>query len=1206
MLRIALARMVLGLLTSCLMVGAGQTLAAAQSTDALYQAKPNEAVIFYKRADANYAGWGLHLWDGDGRTRGLNELVSATAWDAPLAPSGVHPDFGAYFIVPMTGPDWADFMFIVHKGSAKDIGGLDHLFDRAQLGSQTLFTFAGSAKLFTEPSLVPPIAIEGAAAHWLDTDTLVFNPGVVPSVRLYYSADADIHSDALAKQMLGGAAVELTRSELSADLQARFPHLADFKAWTVPAQVDVGDLLKGQLVVATFEPDGSLAAATQVQTAGVLDALYADAAADVKLGAQISDRETHFRLWAPTAQAVTLQLYKNIDKKSKSEKMAFDTQTGIWSVVLKGNQQGRYYRYELQVYHPDTAAIEHYEVTDPYSLSLSTNSQFSQVVDLNDPSLIPAHWGEGDPSLMPVKNNAVGHVAENNVAENNVAVNNVAVEQGGAENIVIYEAHVRDLTLSDTQGRAELNGKYAAFGEDERASMQHLKALQQAGLTHLQLLPTFDLATVNEAADQRLNIDQPMSRLCRLNPAIQTTRYADYCAGSQTIRALLSSFPADSDQQQDLMRYVRPLDSFNWGYDPFHYSVPEGSYASDPEGQARILEYRQMIQSIHDMGLKVVMDVVYNHTNAAGIADKSVLDRVVPGYYHRRNPSSGAVENSTCCQNTATEQRMMAKLMIDSLVVWARDYQIDAFRFDLMGHHMKSNLEQALAAVQRVRPHVYFYGEGWNFGEVANGARGENAVQWAMAGTGIGTFSDRLRDAVRGGGPFDEGEALRVNQGFANGLYYLPNALRQDAAHDRADLLHKADLIRVGLAGNLRDFVLIKSDGFPAMGQDIDYNGQAAGYTLDPQENISYVSKHDNQTLWDNNQYRIADYVSTSERVRMQNLGLAINLMVQGVPFFHMGSDLLRSKSMQRDSYDSGDWFNSVDFSAQESGWARGLPRQDKDGGNWGLVREAFANQQTYSDRADRQLAAAVFQEFLTIRQSSPLFHLATADAVHQRLDFHNVGVAQIPGLIGMSINDGKGLRDLDPELDAIMVLINAADVSMALRVPGAQGFVLHPSQQQSIDPAIRHAAFVDGEFRVPALSVAVFVLAQQGAQGPGLPVAVKDLSQRAPLGRTPLYLRGTVTSWETLSSANQFQFQGQGRYAIELNLTKGFYKVKVGNDADLEFGKLGAFLEIDTPVDLTSPGGVMNLQLGESGRYRFEMNFNDPTRPRMAIHKVN
>jgi len=221
-------------------------------------------------------------------------------------------------------------------------------------------------------------------------------------------------------------------------------------------------------------------------------------------------------------------------------------------------------------------------------------------------------------------------------------------------------------------------------------------ALQQAGLTHLHLLPSFDIATINESAEQQVKLDDPVSRLCQLSPSMQTSSFAEHCQSDQSIASLLRSLPGDSEQQQALMAYIRPLDSFNWGYDPYHFTVPEGSYASDPQGSARILEYRQMVQAIHAMGLKVVMDVVYNHTNAAGLSDKSVLDRVVPGYYQRRNPTSGAVENSTCCQNTATEQRMMAKLMIDSLVVWARDYQIDAFRFDLMGHHMKTNMEQAL------------------------------------------------------------------------------------------------------------------------------------------------------------------------------------------------------------------------------------------------------------------------------------------------------------------------------------------------------------------------------------------------------------------------------------------------------------------------------------------------------------------------------
>src|ERR1043166_8613945 len=206
-----------------------------------------------------------------------------------------------------------------------------------------------------------------------------------------------------------------------------------------------------------------------------------------------------------------------------------------------------------------------------------------------------------------------------------------------------------------------------------------------------------------------------------------------------------------------------------------------------------------MVDSLSHLGLRVVMDVVYNHTNASGQNDKSVLDRIVPGYYHRLN-ADGNVETSTCCQNTATEHDMMEKLMIDSVVTWATQYKVDGFRFDLMGHHMKRNmlhLRQALDALTLEEDGVdgssiYVYGEGWNFGEVADNARGEQATQLNMAGTGIGTFSDRLRDGVRGGGPFS---GLQ-EQGFATGLYYDPNATNQGSAADQLErLLRYSDWI---------------------------------------------------------------------------------------------------------------------------------------------------------------------------------------------------------------------------------------------------------------------------------------------------------------------------------------------------------------------------------------------------------------------------
>lgn len=1154
-----------------------QTAVSADLTQMdIYQAAANEAVIFYKRADGDYEGWGLHLWDGDSRTNGINELVKGTSWDQPVPATGVHPEYGAYYVVRMNRDDWGDFMFIMHKGDTKDLGGYDHRFDRTATGSQYLFTFEGVSSLYTEPHLVPPIAIDGASAHWVDATTLAFNPGMVPSVKLYYSETADIVTNAAERRIEGGTEVELERTELSDAVKAKFPHLAEFRGWKIPDSLDSKEAMKGQLVVATFNPDGTLETATQVQKAGALDALYAEAAREVELGAVLEGDQTHYRVWAPTAQNVALKIYTDTDKRARTQRMDFDPMTGVWSSTRNRNDAGVYYRYEVTVYHPDTGKVEQYEVTDPYSLSLSTNSEFSQVVDLSDPALKPNNWGAGE----------------------------FVVDQ--PEQIVFYESHIRDLTLSDRSGTPELNGKYLAFLEPERESIQHVKSLQQAGLTHLHLLPSFDIATTNEFFETQVNIDDPVSRLCELNATFESSEYGHFCAEGVTVRQALASFPADSEKQQDFMSFVRPIDNFNWGYDPFHFNVPEGSYATNPEGTARILEYRQMVQAIHDMGLNVVMDVVYNHTNESGLADKSVLDKVVPGYYHRLNVESGGVETSTCCKNTATEHAMMEKLMIDSLVIWARDYHIDAFRFDLMGHHMKSNMEKAHQAVKAVREHVYFYGEGWNFGEVANGARGENAIQWTMAGTGVGTFSDRLRDAVRGGGPFDERDWLRYNQGFANGLYYLPNEMRDGGEADRLDLLHKTDQIRVGMVGNLRNYVLINKEGYPAYGQDIDYNGQPAGYTLDPQENVTYVSKHDNQTLWDNNQYRIADYVTTEERVRMQNLGLGTNMFAQGVAFFHMGSDILRSKSMERDSYDSGDWFNAVDFSLEDSTWARGLPREDKDGANWYLVKDIVANPETYSSKDDREFAGDVFREFLTVRSGSPLFHLPTGAAVMQRMDFHNTGPDQIPGVIAMSIDDGKGLIDRDPNLDAIMVIVNASDVTQAIVVPEAEGFELHNVQQNSVDTVVQNARFVDGEFRVPGLTVAVFVKPQQGVQGAGLPIERKDISQRAPLGRTGIYLLGTATSWDEVGADNQFSYEGNGVYALELTLSKGFYRVKAGNNADLDYGKLGAFLRDGSEVTLDAPGGVMNLQLADDGVYRFELDMNSKVNPGLSIQKVN
>ena len=362
--------------------------------------------------------------------------------------------------------------------------------------------------------------------------------------------------------------------------------------------------------------------------------------------------------------------------------------------------------------------------------------------------------------------------------------------------------------------------------------------------------------------------------------------------------------------------------------------MPEGSYSTNPDGPARIVEFREMVQSLNQMGLRVVMDVVYNHTNAAGQDPNSVLDRIVPGYYHRLN-DSGVVETSTCCANTASEHNMMEKLMVDSVVTWAKQYKVDGFRFDLMGHHMVSNMLKVRAALDALTlaqdgvdgKSIYMYGEGWNFGEVADNARGVNATQLNLAGTGIGTFNDRSRDAVRGVGPFDGGRGCWRSRASPTACTMIQTPLSPGTPAEQLNrLLLQTDQIKVGMAGNLANYTFIDRNGNLVTGAEVDYNGSPAGYNLDPQEDISYVEAHDNQTLFDINVYAAPQTTSMADRVRMQIVGLSTIVLGQGVPFIHAGSDMLRSKSLDRNSFNSGDWFNTLDLSLQTNNFGVGLP----------------------------------------------------------------------------------------------------------------------------------------------------------------------------------------------------------------------------------------------------------------------------------------
>ena len=906
--------------------------------------------------------------------------------------------------------------------------GADIPFTVPANGAEIYFEWDSVSKVLTISDGAPQGNIGLAKAHWVTADTIAWNANVAAEdkVRLRYTPNGGL--TLTPSGITGGSAITLTLAPagLSVATKAKFPHLASYKAFKIaPADLPlVKTILKGQFAIEAFEPTMDLIDATSLQIPGVLDDLYTY---NGDLGVSFNGVVPTFRLWAPTAKSVKLHVFDDALPATTSTiyTPTLDLATGVWSYPGAANWQNKYYLYEVEVFVRSTGQVERNLVTDPYSFSLSTNSTRSQIINLDNADLKPAGWDTlAKPALA------------------------------APEDIVIYELHVRDFSINDPTVPITNRGTFKAFTNLQSNGMRHLSKLADAGLTHIHLLPVFDIATIEE------------NKALRQEPDWN----------------LLATYPMSSTMQQAAVDAVRDQDGFNWGYDPYHYTVPEGSYATNPEGATRIYEFREMVQSLNQSGLHVVMDVVYNHTNASGQNEKSVLDRIVPGYYHRLN-DTGNVETSTCCQNTATEHAMMEKLMVDSLETWATEYKVDGFRFDLMGHHMKSNILKVRDTLQSLTlqndgvdgSKIYIYGEGWNFGEVASNQRGVNATQLNMPGTGIGTFSDRLRDAVRGGGPFS---GLR-EQGFINGLFYDPNGVSSGSPTDQRNrLLLHMDQIRVGLTGNLRDFSFQTRTGVITTGANVDYNGQPAGYTLDPQEVITYVEAHDNETLFDAIQLKAPITATLQTRVRMHNMGMSVVSLAQGVPFFQAGQDALRSKSLDRNSYNSGDWFNKLDWTFNSNNWGVGLPPAENQP-NWPLMEQLLGNPALKPTQTDILSGVNHFQEMLHIRKSSKLFRLETAAQVQEHLSFLNTGTSQTPGLIVMQLTDSM-TNGLDPKYDRIVTLFNASDEPATFTAAGLvnRKLQLHSVQANSADPVVRSSQFnkTTGTFTIPPRTTAVFV----------------------------------------------------------------------------------------------------------------------------------
>ncbi len=881
-------------------------------------------------------------------------------------------------------------------------------------------------------------------AFWIDRTTIL-----IPSAHLETNGTYKLSSDPNAKLVLhtdgvnGGTSVKLAvGGAMTASQLARFPQLASgYVVLKLPVDMTRSKdraFLEGQLAVSVQNADGVLSYATGVQAAGVLDDLYAYSG---KLGIVIShphsrheygshvedngNTDLKIKVWAPTARTMTLRLFLAPKQAISSKTIVMHEDRGVWTAVLDPHWIGHYYLLDETVYSPAKRGIVENIVTDPYSIDLALNGTKSRITDIDADTTKPMGWNEDRAPVL-------------------ARINDLS----------IYELHVRDFSIADRTVPVDHRGMYLAFTDSTSDGMKHLRALADAGLKAIHLLPTFHFNDVNE----------------------------DKSTWSTTPD--LTHDPPDGLQQQAAVTAIQATDGYNWGYDPVHYLAPEGSYAVNPSD--RIREYRSMVTALHRSGLRVIQDVVFNHTSGFGDGANSVLDKVVPNYYNRLD-SNGELLRNTCCADTASEHIMMGKLQQDAILWNAKEYKIDGFRFDLMEFTFVKNLREIRNALSKLTlardgidgSKIYLYGEGWEMGETSHNALGLNATQLNLFGTGVGSFNDRMRDGIRGGGPTGNPQV----QGFATGLFTSPSSYtaHNSSPYDQKQaLLHEEDWIRIGLAGNLRDLHFTDFTGEIMPASLVDYNGRPTGYTASPIEAVNYVSVHDGQTLFDAIQLKSSERDTATVRQRRQILAMSLVALGQGIPFFMGGDDLLRSKDMDPDSYNSGDWFNKIDWSGEDNNWGIGLPLAKQSRDQYPAERALLSDASLKPDATTIRLTAKAFEELLQIRYSSRLFRMATIQELTNHLHFLNTGSGQIPGVIVM---------ELDSRHDAygiyrhVLVVFNATTAEQKISCARLEGLnlQLHPVQLNSSDSVVRRAKFIShgGMVDVPPLTTAVFVSAR-------------------------------------------------------------------------------------------------------------------------------
>ncbi len=486
------------------------------------------------------------------------------------------------------------------------------------------------------------------------------------------------------------------------------------------------------------------------------------------LGATYSKDKTTFRVWAPTADAVSVRLYQGGEegKNDLLEELPMTADVnGTWVAEKSGDLNGTYYTYFV------TIGDVQNEACDPYARTTGVNGKRAMVIDLA--SANPEGWeNDKNPNADKTFNDAI-----------------------------IYELHVRDLSW-DTAGNIKNRGKYLGLTETGTTNAEGLPTgidhIKNLGVTHVHLLPVYDYGSVDES---------------------KTT-----------------------------------VPQFNWGYDPVNYNVPEGSYSTDPfNGEVRVKEFKQMVKSMHDNGLSVIMDVVYNHVYNAG---EFCFNKIVPQYFTRIDENGTYSNGSGCGNDTASERNMVKKYIVDSVLYWTEEYHIDGFRFDLVGLLDTETINEIVETVHAVRPDVVFYGEGWTMNTNITKFGYQMATQTNSKMTPeFAYFSDTIRDALKGS-VFNNTET-----GYISG------------ASGKESTLEKC------------------------------FIGLAPAWCTTPAQSINYASCHDNMTLFD----RIVNSTpnaSREDQIKMNNLAAAIYMTSQGIPFMQAGEEILRSKPLKDGSFD--------------------------------------------------------------------------------------------------------------------------------------------------------------------------------------------------------------------------------------------------------------------------------------------------------------